>query len=547
MRVSDHSLRQLDEGYLGTLSREALEDLSGRLVADLKDARDRLGAGPQNSSRPPSSRPAWEKGVGPGGQTALAVGITQALDPGATAEPAPANPSVAQPTAESPGQSTESSSSAPSSEPSPSAALGGRKAEVPRRPGKQPGAAGVGRTQVLTAHHTEPHRPEVCGGCGQVLAAGLPEQMVNGYQEVDLLFGDPAVLGMVLRVTAHRWFEVHCPCGHHTRSTVASWVAEPGVSDLELSAWRLVGPGLATLIVALAMRFRMSRARIAEFLDAWMGLRLSIGTIHQTLHEAAAVVAPAEAELVAAVLASDVLHADETPWPEQGRILWLWVFCSTTVVLYYIAHRGRELLNNLLPDFAGWLMSDGWTAYRVWPRRLRCWPHLIRKAKGLNDSCERTAQAFGAEVLGVFERLIRGIHAARDGPLQPPASIAETHADDLRILREACVRQQSSPHAKTRALAVELLNDWVAIFQVLSYPTLPISNNDAERILRHWVILRQLCHGTRTEQGSRYFALLASVIDTCRLRQHSPWLYLRDAITQRRSGKALPALPAVPA
>ncbi len=47
-----------------------------------------------------------------------------------------------------------------------------------------------------------------------------------------------------------------------------------------------VGPGLAGLIVALSLRFRLSRARIQEFLGEWLGLDLSIGTLHQTLHEA---------------------------------------------------------------------------------------------------------------------------------------------------------------------------------------------------------------------------------------------------------------------
>jgi len=65
-----------------------------------------------------------------------------------------------------------------------------------------------------------------------------------------------------------------------------------------------------------------------------------------------------------------------------------------------------------------------------------------------------------------------------------------------------------------------------------------------QRALRHWVILRQTSHGTRTPQGSRHFALLASVIDTCRRRGHSPWEYLQTAITRRRQGLALLPLPA---
>ncbi len=56
--------------------------------------------------------------------------------------------------------------------------------------------------------------------------------------------------------------------------------------------------GRAALIVALSPRFRLSRARIQEFLGDWLGLTLSVGT----LHEASAAVAPAEAELVEASL-----------------------------------------------------------------------------------------------------------------------------------------------------------------------------------------------------------------------------------------------------
>jgi transposase len=88
-----------------------------------------------------------------------------------------------------------------------------------------------------------------------------------------------------------------------------------------------------------------------------------------------------------------------------------------------------------------------------------------------------------------------------------------------------------------------LLNDWEAIFQVLRHPELPLTNNEAERALRHWVILRKLSLGTRTEVGSRVVALLASVIDTCRQRGHSPWRYLERAIADRRAGQPLVALP----
>ena len=65
------------------------------------------------------------------------------------------------------------------------------------------------------------------------------------------------------------------------------------------------------------------------------------------------------------------------------------------------------------------------------------------------------------------------------------------------------------------------------------------------RALRHWVILRRISQGTRTEQGSRVFAfLLASVIDTCRKRHLLPWPYLAQVIAERRKGNPAPPLPA---
>jgi transposase len=70
-----------------------------------------------------------------------------------------------------------------------------------------------------------------------------------------------------------------------------------------------------------------------------------------------------------------------------------------------------------------------------------------------------------------------------------------------------------------------------------------LTNNEAERALRHWVIARRIGMGTRTAQGTRAFAHLASVIETCRKRAVSPWPYLAEVVRQRRQGLRAPPLP----
>lgn len=56
--------------------------------------------------------------------------------------------------------------------------------------------------------------------------------------------------------------------------------------------------------------------------------------------------------------------------------------------------------------------------------------------------------------------------------------------------------------------------------------------------------MRKISYGTRSEEGTRVFAMLASVIDTCRQRNVSPWRYLEDVIRERRAGRVVPELPA---
>ena len=513
MQLSDHSLRQIDEAYLERLGDEALRALSAKLLVDLKEARERLNQTSRNSSLPPSREAPWEK--------------TRPADAPTERDENP-EASVA---AEMPPE-TATDDAADEDEPAPAVET---KPLTPKRAGKVKGAPGYGRPAPERLDAVEPHRPEACAGCGASLAGPIGRRAYTGYYEVDWVREGP---GWAVRITKHRLEESLCACGHVTR-------AEPVrhfEGEVEIGGFRLVGPGLASLMVALSKRYRLSRARIQEFLHDWLGVWISTGAIHEALAETAAIVAPLEEELVQAIQHSELLHADETPWPEQGASsLWLWVFVTSRAVLYYVSHRGQELARNVLEGFAGVLMSDGWQAYRWVERRLRCWAHLKRKAQGLADSLNPAAQGFGQEVLALWNDLREGVHKAREGP--PGVTLRPEWEERLQAFRARCEAMRGHSHAKTHALAVEFLNDWEAVFTILENPFWPLTNNEAERALRHWVILRLISHGTRTPRGSRHFALLASVIDTCRRRGHSPWEYLQTAITRRRQGLALLPLP----
>jgi transposase len=516
MQLSDFDLRQMDVDYLRSLPPEQLRVVAEKLLLDLKAARESANQTPHNSSRPPSSRAPWQS------------------------DHAPADPEEAAETHDEEPPLQGSAATAPEGEPKAPGQVQKAQAAPSRKAGKQLGSPGVGRQQTLSPTQRRAHLPERCAACATPFEDGSPARAYTARQELDLE-RTAAGAGWQGVVIEHVYYTRTCRCAHVTRAEPHRGASDP-LWRVELSEWRLVGPELLSLILGLTFRLRASRARVQEFLHDWLGLHLSIGTLQQCVLEAGRAVEPLEDALVAELRQAPRVHADETPWRQGGTPLWLWVFVSAQVSLYLIAYRTAEMLETVLEGaFAGWLMSDGYQVYRAVQRRLRCWAHLLRKARGLAQSLDRPAQRFGQAVLEGLTRLMRAVYEARGSPGRDLMTDCRA---ELECLRAVCEQHRDAPHEKTRALARELLNDWEAIFAVLAHPALPLTNNEAERALRHWVIARKLSFGTRTGEGSRAYALLASVIETCRKRQQVPWAYLAHVIRARRAGQSAPPLPA---
>jgi hypothetical protein len=500
MRLKPRDLEQLTDERLPALGEAEARRLLGIALADLREALDRLNQGPGNSSRPPGSQAPFERGRS------------------ADKKAAPEGPE--------PLEAVQHPETAPSDK---------------KPPGRQVGMAGHSWQLDLPVTGDVDHRPTSCLVCADALPA---EAFVatGGHYVLDLERAD-TMLGLAVTHVKHRYGTLICPrCGHVNDSTPPSLAADP-LWQAELSAWHRVGPLLASLIVFLHLRMHGSYARIQEFLAEWLGINLSTATLNRTVQEMGRALEPVEEELVRDIQQAAQLHIDETGHLEAGKLLWLWVFISASTCLYQIGYRSAEFLDNLLAGiFEGWLMSDGYGAYRRFLKRLRCWAHLLRKAQGVAMSHDPKVRSFGRTLLSQLEEMMAAIYGARDRP--PPTPLPEHFAPALTKLRQLCERHRDSDHTQARALAREFLNDWEAIFAILADPARPLTNNLAERSLRHWVIHRRITYGTRTEAGTRALGILASVIDTCRLRHINPWHFLADALRARRNGAQVLTLPA---
>jgi IS1 family transposase len=202
--------------------------------------------------------------------------------------------------------------------------------------------------------------------------------------------------------------------------------------DLQLSEYVLVGPLLATFIASLANWDRMSRAKICEFLASWLGTPLSRGTVDRCVREAGIACVPVVEGLIRQLQEQDILHLDETPWWEQGQRLWLWVAMSTTIAVFIIGPRTKEMFRILVSEaFLGWLVTDGYLTYRDHQWRQRCLAHLIRKAVGLSGAVDPQARRMGEWLLRELRRLIQTVAAAGE-------EATRTSAPILARLKRAC-------------------------------------------------------------------------------------------------------------
>jgi len=479
MNLTDHDLKQIDDDYVSQLTAEQKLRLTKKLVEDLMVARDRLNQNASNSSRPPSSQAPWEQ----------IADVEEEIVAGESGDDEPKEggnqPSHL-------GKESEEATSPKSDKGS------------NRKPGKQPGVKGSGRRVEMRVTDEVKHKAEECRGCGKGIEKEAPFNATAGKYVLDVEKRD---CGLEVTHVKHIYGERQCSCGYVTRTMPGSCPAEVGW-EVGLTEEHLVGPMLSC--------------------------------INQCITEGGRAAAPLEEEIIEAVQQSGLLFVDETGWKENGRLVWLWVMRTATVTLYIIGRRSWDVIADVMEGFAGWLMSDGYGQYRKYGKRLRCLAHLIRKARGLEESCNPQAAEFGEKVLKTLSLFIKGIYSARS---DPDIDLLTKFSSELEQLKELCEQHRQHSHQKTQQLAREFLNDWDAIWTVLEHPQLPITNNEAERALRHWVISRKISSGTRNPQGSRAFTLLASVIDTCRQRGVSPWPYIADVIAARRKGDPPPPLP----
>jgi transposase len=281
------------------------------------------------------------------------------------------------------------------------------------------------------------------------------------------------------------------------------------------------------------------------------GVHISRSTLTLLVQRAALLLEPIYEALQTSVLASKLLLMDETPikaghkrtqkgsgkmktgyfWPVYGD--------QSEIVFPFSSSRSHQVVEEILGDFNGTLLTDGYEAYERFDSKVRelthalCWSHARRyfvKAEGVEPELANKGLDFIAELYR-HEATIRSRGLTDVKKLEARAELCrpvverffewlnEVHLENLLL--------PSNPLTKAASYALER-EAGLRVF--LDDPDVPLDTNGLEREIRPLAIGRKNWLFAWTEVGARYVGIFHSLIATCRLHNVDPYTYLVDVL-----------------
>ncbi len=271
------------------------------------------------------------------------------------------------------------------------------------------------------------------------------------------------------------------------------------------------------------------------------GLVVTSQALWDQIEQLTWVVESVRPRLLSHVLSHPVVGADETTWelfdkkPGQGKSWYVWVLRVATGVHYAIKDgRSFKVAETLLSSFAGVLMCDGYAAYGTLSAKYsnvtlaHCWAHVRREYVEIEKSFPERC----GEVLD----LIGALYAIERESRKPEGKdLSKARNEDSRRVIDEIVAwvyktvPKCLPESGLRKAIGYMINMWPGLVLFLDDPRIPLDNNGTERAARGPVVGRKNHYGSHSLRGTEVAATLYSLIESAKLNDVEPRLYLRVA------------------
>ena len=289
---------------------------------------------------------------------------------------------------------------------------------------------------------------------------------------------------------------------------------------------------------------------------ARQGIQLDRSTLADWVGRAAWYLRSLRDHILERLRRSERLFADETTAPVldpgRGRTktgqLWAyarddrpWGGDTPPMVAYvYAADRKGERAEAHLGDFAGILQVDGYGGYTALAKRRQqivlafCWAHVRRKFYELADN-----SPVAIEVLQRIAALYKIEDDARGASAEQRQQIRQERSrviiDDLRIYLETKSRQVSAKAKLGEAIRYALTR-WAGLSRFLDDGRVDLDSNAVERSIRPLALNRKNALFAGSDEGGDNWAVIATLIENCKLSGINPHTWLTQALGKLANG-----------
>ena len=283
------------------------------------------------------------------------------------------------------------------------------------------------------------------------------------------------------------------------------------------------------------------------------GVILDRSTLADWVGRAALLLEPVHGRLLDYLRASTKLFADETTAPVldpgRGRTktgqLWAyarddrpWGGTDPPAVAYvYAADRKAERPIAHLAGFTGVLQVDGYAGYRVLAERhgvklAFCWSHVRRE---FIDLAAKGASPVAAEVLTRIAALYRIEGEIAGHSAEARCLAREKRSRPLLIALERFLRDKLALISQKSTLAVAIryaTSRWDGLTLYVEDGRVEMDSNTVERSIRPLALTRKNALFAGSDRGGSHWAVIASLVETCKLNGVDPQGYFADVIAR---------------
>ena len=395
--------------------------------------------------------------------------------------------------------------------------------------GGQKGHLGHTLKMVDAPNHTIIHRVSVCKKCD----GSLKEVQAASYERRQVFDLPP----IKVEVTEHQAETKHCPyCGCLNKATFPEEVQQPVQ----------YGSYLKSIGIYLSQYQLLPYERTSELFADVFGHQLSKATLVNANHAAYEILESVEEKIKQQVIASPVVHFDETGLYINGKREWLHV-ASTEKLTCYAAHpkRGHEATDEIgiLPEFQGTAVHDFWRSYfRYVCHHALCNAHHLRE---LTFILEQNGQKWAKEMIDLLHEIKEEVEKRKtianqleleqirnfeekydqiiqDGLSENPSSISQDQPRKRGRKKQSKAKNLLDRLKKYRQETLAFMYNF----------NIPFDNNQAERDIRMMKVQQKISGTFRSSQGAKVFCRIRGYISTTRKN----FLSVIDAIRSALEG-----------